>query len=133
MKKFALCCFSLMLAAIGFAENFVFENQTIYPNKTQKSKMAIQWASSAKEVDEENKAVTYGLKLNSSRLQAVSQLGKVNISIPENAEHFRVLVWSKNQKDPDLITNWVDVTPNKTYTLETDHLVPVVLMSGSGC
>ncbi len=41
----------LTLATTGFADNIVFENQTPYPNKDQKTKMAIQWAASAKEVD----------------------------------------------------------------------------------
>jgi hypothetical protein len=132
-KMILVFCALLVIARAGFSEDFVFENQTIYPNKKEKSKIAIQWASSAKEVDEGNKAVTYGLKLNSSTLQLLGQPGKVNISIPDNAEHFRVLVWSKGQKDPDLLTNWVDVVPNKTYTLTTDFLVPVVLMAGTGC
>ena len=134
MKKMMLVLFVLLaLARVGCAENFVLENQTIYPNKAQKSKIAIQWASSAQEVDEGNKAVTYGLKLNSSTLQLLAQSGKVNVTIPDNAEHFRVLVWSKGQKEADLLTNWVDIVPNKTYTLTTDFLVPVVLMAGTGC
>jgi len=134
MKKMMLVlCALLVVARAGFAESFVFENQTIYPNKAQKSKIAIQWASSAQDVDEGNKAVTYGLKLNSTTVQLLAQAGKVNINIPDNAEHFRILVWSKGQKDPDFLTNWVDIVPNKTYTLTTDFLVPVVLMAGTGC
>ena len=123
--------FFLLLATTGFAENLVLENQTPYP--TQNSKIAIQWATSAKEVDEYNKAIMYGLKLNPSTFQVLTQSGKITLSIPNNAEYFRVLVWSKGEENPDFHTNWVDIVPNKTYTLETDKLVPSVLMSGSGC
>jgi len=129
MKKIML--FFLLLATTGFAENLVLENQTPYP--TQNSKIAIQWATSAKEVDEYNKAIMYGLKLNPSTFQVLTQSGKITLSIPNNAEYFRVLVWSKGEENPDFHTNWVDIVPNKTYTLETDKLVPSVLMSGSGC
>ncbi len=123
--------FFILLAATGFAENLVLENQTSYP--APKSKIAVQWANSAKEVDECNKAIIYGLKLNPATFQALTQSGKINLDIPKNAAHFRVLVWSKGEESPDLHTNWVDVVPNKTYKLQTDHLVPSVLMSGSGC
>lgn len=134
MKKIALFFLSLfVVAATGFAENLVLENQTSYPAKNQKSKMAVQWATSAKEVDEGNNAVIQGSKLNPSTLQVLTKPGKVNLSIPKQAEYFRVLVWSKGEGEPDLLTNWVDVVPNKTYTLKTDHLVPSVLMLGTGC
>jgi hypothetical protein len=129
MKKIML--FFLLLATTGFAENLVLENRTSYPN--QKSKIAIQWATSAKEVDEYNKAIMYGHKLNPATLQVLTQSGKITLNIPTNAEYFRVLAWSKDEENPDFHTNWVDVVPNKTYTLEKDQLVPSVLMSGSGC
>jgi hypothetical protein len=35
--------------------------------------------------------------------------------------------------EPDYTTNWIDITPDKTYTLGNDYLIPVVLMAGSGC
>lgn len=134
MKKMMLFFFTLLVVATtGFAENLVFENQTSYPNKSQKSKIAIQWATSAKEVADGNNALMYGSKLNASGLKVLTQTGKINLSIPKNAVYFRVLVWTKGKGDPDLLTNWVDVVPNKTYTLEADHLVPTVLMSGTGC
>ncbi|MBS0627942.1 MAG: hypothetical protein JSS09_07005 [Verrucomicrobia bacterium] len=122
-----------MVATAGFSESFVFDNETSYPNNDQKSKIAVQWASSAKEVDEGNKALMYGYKLNPSTFQIITKQGKVTLNIPEEAQYFRVLAWSNNDENPDLITNWVDVEPNKTYTLTTDHLVPTVLMSGTGC
>jgi anti-sigma regulatory factor (Ser/Thr protein kinase) len=59
--------------------------------------------------------------------------GKIELTIPEDMGYFRVVVWSKGKDAPDLSTNWIDIIPGKTYTLETDHLVPVVLMSGMGC
>lgn len=134
MKKIALFFISLLVVATPtFAENFVLENQTSYPAKNPKSKMMIQWATSAKEVDEGNNALIQGSKLNPDTLQVLKQSGKVNLSIPKKAEYFRVLVWSKDEAAPDLLTNWVDVVPNKTYTLKTDHLVPSVLILGTGC
>ena len=130
MKKIVLFI-SLFLSSVGFTENFVFDNQTSYPN--QNSQLAIQWASSAKEVDEANKALMYGTKLDPKTFQVISEKGKIPVNMPEKAEFFRVLVWSNEDENPDLVTNWVDIVPNKTYTLTTDHLIPTVLMSGTGC
>lgn len=128
MKKIAL--FLLLTSAI-FAESITFDNQTNYP--TKQSKMAIQWANSAREVDEDNKALMHGGTVNSNTLQPISQTGKVKLTIPKKAQQFRVLVWSKGSGEPDYTTNWIDITLNKTYKLENDYLIPVVLMSGSGC
>ncbi|MES2198884.1 MAG: hypothetical protein V4489_01780 [Chlamydiota bacterium] len=133
MKKTMLFFLSLLVTVTGFTEDVVLANQTSYPSKDQKSKIAIQWATSAKEVDEANKALMYGSKLNQNSLQTLTQPGKINLTIPTNAEHFRVLVWSKDEENPDLVTNWVDIVPNKTYTLTEDLLVPTVLMLGTGC
>lgn len=129
--KIKLFFLSLLVTVTGFAENFVLENQTSYPMK--KSKIAIQWATTAKEVTEANTALMHGLSLNSETLQVLTQMGKVNLTIPKKAEYFRVLVWSKGEGEPDLHTNWIDIVPNKTYTLKPDHLVPSVLMLGTGC
>lgn len=128
-----LAAFWLFLAGvtIGYADTLTLENQTSYPN--QKSKIAIQWAATAKEVDEDNKALLGGAKVNPNTLSPLAQQGKVNVAIPKKAEYFRVVAWSQGDGNPDLHTNWVDVVPNKTYTLQADHLVPLVLMSGSGC
>ena len=131
MKIIALFFLSLLFTTAAFADNFVLENQTSYP--AQKSKMAVQWATSAKEVDEVNKAWLTALKLNPETLQMLTQTGKINLSIPSKAEYFRVIVWSKGEGEPDFLTNWVEIVPNKTYTLETAHLIPAVLMPGSGC
>ncbi len=134
MKRTMLFFFSLLLvAATGFAENLVLDNQTSYPTKDQKTKMMIQWAFSAKDVDDGNHAIAHGSALNPKSLQAIKQPGKVKLVIPKKAEYFRILVWSTEQKEPDLHTNWVEIIPNKTYLLKPDQLVPSVLMSGMGC
>src|SRR5262249_43853135 len=101
--------------------------------KNKNSKISIQWASSAKEVQENNQASLYGTELNPSTLQAIDKSGKMQLHIPSNAQYLRIVVWSKGEGEPDLLTNWVDVEPNKTYTLNADHLVPAVLISGAGC
>ncbi len=128
MKKFMLIFLSLfMVATTGFAETFTLDNQTKY------SPMHIQWASSAKEVDDDNQAMMQGLKINRDTLQVVPKSGKVTLTIPNKATYFRILVWSKKGETPDFHTNWIEVEPNKTYTLKNDQLVPIALMSGMGC
>jgi hypothetical protein len=74
-----------------------------------------------------------GKKLNPNSLQIVMQVGSIHLNIPKNAEYFRVLVWLKGEREPSLLTNWVDIIPNKTYTLNEDYLIPRALMSGMGC
>lgn len=117
----------LLVASSVFADTLVLDNRASYP------KMAIQWALSAKEVDEGNKALIQGLKLNPSTMNVLTKPGKITLTIPKSAEYFRVLAWSKSDGEPDFVTNWVDIVPNKTYALNSDHLVPTVLMLGSGC
>lgn len=119
----------LALSATGFADQLLFDNLTKYPTKT--AKMAVQWANSAKQVDEENRALIEGS--SPTNLLYLSKTGKTEISIPKGMQHFRVLVWTKDQQTPDLHTNWVDIVPNKTYVLKQDQLVPTVLIHGSGC
>lgn len=121
----------LLLASVGFSGDFVLENRTSHPQKT--SKIAIQWANSAREVDEGNKALMAGAKFNAKMVSFLTQMGKIRITIPKKAEYFRVLAWSKGDQEVDFHTNWVEIVPNKTYTLESDHLVPCVLMPGMGC
>jgi hypothetical protein len=125
--------FFLVLARSSFADSLVLENQTSHPNTDQKSKIAVQWASSAKEVNEGNQALIYGSKLNQKSLQFLKKTGTLTVNIPKKAEYFRVVVWSNGEGEPDLVTNWVDIVPDKTYTLQSDHLVPSVLMLGTGC
>lgn len=121
----------LFLTTALFAESITLDNQTDYP--TNQSKMAVQWAKTAREVDEDNKALMFGGKINPSTLQTISQTGKVTLTLPPKAQQFRVLVWSNGSRAPDYATNWIDVTQGKTYTLENDYLIPVVLMTGTGC
>jgi hypothetical protein len=58
MKKFAIALLFFVNAA--FAEQVVLDNQTTYPAKNKK--IAIEWASSAQEVDASNKALLHGKK-----------------------------------------------------------------------
>ncbi len=129
MKKIVL--FFLLAISTSFAQDLVLHNETSYP--IQKSKIGIQWATSAKEIEESNQAITAGTKLNPDTIQLLSQSGKVHLTVPKKAEYFRLLVWSTGEGEPDLLTNWVDIVPNKTYTLKPDHLFPSVLMAGIGC
>jgi hypothetical protein len=133
LKKSIPFFLSLFFISTGFAENIVIENQTSYPIKTPKSKIAVQWASSSKEVQDDNHAIMYGIPANPGSLQMITDSGKINVNLPDKAKYFRVLVWSKGEGEPDLVTNWIEFESNKTYMLKDDHLVPAVLMSGSGC
>lgn len=133
MKKCMISLLLLLVCSTGFTESMVLNNETIYPLKKQNTKIAIQWAISAKEMQEANKALLYGLKLNPNTMQMISKSGKMLVNIPKNAGYFRVLAWSKAEENPDLLTNWVDVVVNKIYLLHNDQLVPAVLMSGAGC
>ncbi len=133
MKSKRIFWLFFLFMTTGFAENLVLDNQTGYPAKNQESKMAIQWATSAKEMEEGNRALKHGFKLNADTMQILPRSGKIQVTIPKKAEYFRILVWSKGEGDPDLHTNWVDIVPNKTYTLKADQLVPSVLILGMGC
>lgn len=133
MKKIALFCFSILVATTGFADSFVLNNQAERFTDNKKSKIAILWASSGKNVEESNKIILQGKKLNPKSLQVVTHLGKNHFDIPKNTEYFRVLVWSKGEIEPSLLTNWVEIVPNKTYTLNEDYLIPRTLTSGMGC
>jgi len=130
-----LICFLLWCAtSIGCAATLVLDNQTSYPTTTPRSKIAIQWASSAKEVAEDNEALAYGSsRMNPQTLYLLKGSGTETITIPKRAAYFRVVVWSQEEQAPDFVTNWVDAVPGKTYTLQSEHLVPTVLMAGSGC
>ena len=126
MKNIILGLFSFFAITTGFADDFILDNQLSY-------KVGIQWASSLKEVEEGNQAIMSKGKLDPATYQMITTKGKVSLTIPPQAEYFRILAWSKEEQNPDLLTNWVDVVPNKTFTLTPDRLVPAVLMSGMGC
>ncbi len=132
MKQMVI--FFLFLAITAFAEKITLDNQTSYSTSKNKAKIAIQWANTAQEVEEGNNIWTYTEKLNKAgKVQVLSKSGKTTLTVPENAEYFRIVVWKEGKEDPDLITNWVDVAPNKTYTFNDDHLFAAILMSGMGC
>ena len=133
MKKIILFFISILVGTTGFAESIVLNNQASTPTNNPKSKIAIQWATSARNAEVGNNLVKQGLKLNPDTLRVITQVGKINLNIPKKAEYFRALVWSKGAGAPDLLTNWVNIVPNKTYTLNEDHLVPLALMAGTGC
>lgn len=57
---------------------------------------------------------------------------QIQLTPPERARYFKVWVWSNSGNRPGLLTNWVEVIPNKTYTVKQDQLMPAVLLSGSG-
>ncbi len=125
--------FILVIGKIS-AESIALDNQTSHPLSSEESKIAIQWAKSAKEIDEENHALQYGLELNFKNIDFIKQKGEFNLNVPEKAEYFRIIAWSKKEeKEPDHVTNWIEITPQKKYTLKQDDLIPVVLMSGMGC
>lgn len=121
--------FFLMLTTTAFAEHITLDNQTSYPNK--ESQMGIQWANTAKEVSDQSDVYCPSLKLNS--LKPLSRSGKTSLDSPVDAQYFRVVIWKKGETEPDLMTNWVDIQPEKTYTVNDDQLIPAVLMAGMGC
>ena len=133
MKKIVLFFFSLLAAGVVFADSFVLTNQVNNTVKNKKFRIAIQWAASAKEVEESNRSIKQRIKLDPRSLLVLTQEGKINLAIPKNMEYFRVLAWSNDGAQPDLLTNWVDIIPNKTYTLNENQLTPLALMSGMGC
>ena len=123
----------LLATSLCLAQNIVLDNRTAYPSPDPKSEMAIQWAGTAKEVEDDNIALMHGMKQNPDSLQPVQTRGKVPISSTLKAAYFRVLVWTKDSESPDLHTSWIQIAPDTTYILNTDDLVPSVLISGSGC
>ncbi len=122
---------TMLLSIAGFSHVITLDNQTPYPSSD--TTMTIQWAKSEKEIEKENKALLEGKPLDKARIKDVVSTGKVRIDLPKKAEYFRVLTWTKKRKTPEHHTNWVEVVPSKSYTLHADHLVPTVLMAGTGC
>src|SRR5690242_15956144 len=118
MKKILIAL--LFFTVSAFAEQFVLDNQTSYPAKNQK--IAIQWAQSAQEVDVSNKSLMHDADFTPDQLQVLKQKGKNTLTIPNNANYFRIVAWSNGEDSPDFTTNWIDVVPGKTYILKTDHL-----------
>src|SRR5579871_5404812 len=100
MKKILSCLF-LLVTTMGFAKNLVVDNQTPYPIREQKSKIAVQWAATAKEVDTYNKAIISGSQMNPNSFQMLAQTGVIHLKIPNDAEYFRILVWTQDGLEPN--------------------------------
>ena len=133
MKKlFILLCFSFMTSVV-FANSIVLDNKTDYPKNDKFGKIAVEWAASAKAIEKANKNILNGKSINSNSLTMLTQKGRVELSSPNNAKYFRLVVWSNDKQEPGLLTNWVYITPNKTYVVNQKQLVPKVLLSGTGC
>jgi hypothetical protein len=125
MEK-SMKCFALLLffTQTIFADRLTLENNTSYRN------LAIQWASSARIAQENNESLMQGDAL--SNLSHLRQI-KETVAIPKNAMYFRILAWEKKGAQPDMLTNWVELVPGKTYQLKEEHLTPCLLMNGMGC
>lgn len=133
MKKiFVSLCLNFMTSLV-LANSIVLDNKTNYPKKDKLGKIAVQWAVSAKTVQKANKNLLKGSTLNSSSLLMLTQTDKIKLTMPNNARYFRVVVWSSDKQEPDLLTNWVDIIPNKTYVVNQNQLIQRVLMAGAGC
>ncbi|MBL7479585.1 hypothetical protein [Legionella bononiensis] len=133
MKKlFILLCFSFMTSFV-FANSIVIDNKTDYPTNDKFGKIAVEWAASAKAIQKANKNILNGKSINPNSLTMLTQNGRVELSSPNNAKYFRLVVWSNDKQEPALLTNWVYISPNKTYVVNQKQLVPKVLLSGTGC
>jgi hypothetical protein len=121
MKYFALCLF---FATTLFADQMIFENKSSY------SKLALEWASSARVAQESNEALMQGDK--PTKLYSIKKPYS-KITIPPNASYFRVLAWETSSNTPELLTNWVEIIPGKTYELKDEHLTSSLLLNGMGC
>lgn len=133
MKKILVYLCLCFMASTALADGIVLDNETNYPEKGKPGKIAVQWAATVEITQKANKTIIYGSTLDLSALMMLPQKGQIKLTPPNHAKYFRVLVWSTDKHGPDLLTNWVDIVPNKTYTVNQDQLIPVVLMSGSGC
>jgi len=123
MKFLAFC---LLLTATLIADSFKLNNETSFP------KISVEWASSAREAQEKNEALMQGEATNPLKLYSPNG-AKSKIAIPKDAAYFRILVWKGQGTLPELLTNWVEIIPDKTYLLKDEHLTPVLLMNGMGC
>lgn len=123
----------MFFASALSAETIVLDNKTSYSASNNTTKIAIQWASSAQEVQQNNATLIQGKTLSPAKVQYLTGQGKEKITVPKNQEYFRIVTFSKEEKKPELLTNWVEVVSGKTYELKQEHLSPVILMIGMGC
>lgn len=132
MKKILVYLALSLMTSVALAD-IILDNKTKYPEKTKQSKIAIQWSESSEAIQKANRHIINGSILDVNSLKVLRLKGPIKLSPPTKAQYFRVVVWSNGKKSPDLLTNWVDVVPNKTYVITQDLLVPAVLLSGTGC
>ncbi len=133
MKKILFSICLIFMSSVVLADNIMIDNKTNYPEKEKPGKIAVQWAVSAKAAQRANRNILNGSTLNSSSLMMLTQKGKIQLTSPQKARYFRVVVWSSDKPEPDLLTNWVGIVPNKNYVVNQNQLVPTVLISGAGC
>ena len=115
----------LLFASALFSDSFTLENKTSF------KKIAIQWASSARVAQESNESLMQEDPLPKDLYYLHRSSSKVDI--PSTASYFRLLVWEGKEKEPHLLTNWVEIVPDKTYSIKEEHLTPILLMNGMGC
>lgn len=133
MKKILVyLCLNLMTSGV-FGGNIVLENKTDYPEKGKLGKIAVQWAVSAKAIQKANKSILNNATLDTGSLMILNQKGTIQLTSPNDARYFRLVAWSNDNNEPDLLTNWVDIVPNKAYVVSQNQLIPRVLMAGAGC
>ncbi|WP_115707715.1 hypothetical protein [Legionella sainthelensi] len=133
MKKILVYLYLSLMASGVLGGNIVLDNKTDYPEKGKLGKIAVQWAVSAKAIQNANKSILNRTTLDTNSLMMLAQKGRVQLTSPNHARYFRLVAWSNDNKEPDLLTNWVDIVPNKTYVVNQNQLVPRVLMAGAGC
>jgi hypothetical protein len=113
-----------------FLTTTLFSDQLILDNETSFQKVAVEWAPSARVVQESNESLMQGN--NPSNIYYLTST-KSKITIPTNMIYFRVLVWQTKGKLPDLLTNWIEIVPEKAYLVQDEDLTPILLMNGMGC
>jgi len=123
LKYLILCLF---FGSTLFADQMIFENKSSY------SRIALEWATSAKVAQESNEALLQGEEIHPSKLYSIKK-SYSKITIPANVSYFRVVVWNNLSNTPELLTNWVEIVPNKTYQLKNEHLTSALLLNGMGC
>ncbi|HIG0328469.1 TPA: hypothetical protein ACX87D_002368 [Legionella pneumophila] len=133
MNKILIYLCLYFMTSITLAGKIVIDNKTNYPVKGNSRKIAVQWVATVEATQKANKIIINGSKLDLNSLKIITQKGKTQLTLPNDSHYFRVVVWSTGKQQPDLLTNWVDIVPNKTYIINQDQLVPAILMSGTGC
>lgn len=127
MKKIFVYLGLYLMTSSVLADGIVINNNTNYPVNGKPGKIALQWVNSAEGTQKAN------WQMDLSAVTMLSKKGQIKITPPHHAHYFRVLVWSTGKQKADLLTNWVTLVPNKTYTLNQEHLIPAILISGAGC